>query len=60
MITSKNLENLDYNGLLELLGTETKEFTAALADDLNRGVDDERIYFLSMLIKEIEMRENAI
>jgi hypothetical protein len=59
MTTPKDFESLDYSGLVDLLGKLTKQYTSELAYDLG-AIDDEKIYFINLLIKEIEIREKLI
>jgi hypothetical protein len=60
MIPVEDFKNLDYNGLVDLLGKLTKQYTSELANDPTRIIDDEKIYSLNLLIKEIEIREQMI
>lgn len=57
MFSEKEFEDLGYTELLDLLSSATKQYTAALASDRKWEVEDERIYFINLLIKEIELRE---
>jgi hypothetical protein len=59
MTTPKDFESLDYSGLVDLLGKLTKQYTSELVDEPGT-IDDEKIYFINLLIKEIEIRENLI
>ena len=59
MISSTDFERLDYNGLVDLLGKLTKQYTSEMLNDPG-AIDDEKIYFINLLIKEIEVREKLI
>jgi len=59
MISSNDFESLDYSGLVDLLGKLTKQYTSELVDEPG-AIDDEKIYFINLLIKEIEIREKLI
>ncbi len=57
MLSAKDFEGLEYDGLIDLLGEVTKEYTGKLASDPKWKIDDEKIYFMNLLIKEIVIRE---
>ena len=60
MDAAKDIGNLKYSELVDLLGRLTKEYTAELASDISRVINDEKIYNLSLLIKEITLRERMM
>jgi len=60
MSTVEDFRNLDYHDLLDLLGKLTKQYTSELANGSTRIIDDAKVYFINLLIKEIEIREQMI
>ncbi|MBS1597910.1 MAG: hypothetical protein JST75_06775 [Bacteroidetes bacterium] len=57
MFSEKDFTELKYTELIDLLSRTTQQYTARLATDRKWKGDDEKIYFLNLLMKEIELRE---
>jgi hypothetical protein len=60
MFSAEDLESLKYQELIDVLGKLTKEYTSALADHPNRLINDNAVYRINLLIKEIKIIEEKL
>jgi len=57
MERTTDFEGLEYAELIDLLGKVTKQYTSDLVTERKWEIEDDRVYFINLLIKEIELRE---
>jgi hypothetical protein len=60
MFSAEDLESLKYQELIDVLGKWTKEYTSALADHPDRLINDNAVYRINLLIKEIQIIEEKL
>jgi len=58
MVGEKDFADMSYQELIELLSRLTKQYTAELVRDRRWETEDDKIYNINVLIKEIELRED--
>jgi len=59
MVSEEDFAEMSYQELIELLSRLTKQYTSELVRERRWETEDDKIYYMNLLIKEIELRENS-